>query len=100
MTRTGQTEHMKDDAITVAEVFGEVSEAAVTLEAVTVSREVAVVTDISYYLHDRKSVISVTNQVTGQQNTLLKSKSKRIISSANILPVFIRNPQLYTTKAF
>jgi hypothetical protein len=42
ITRTGQTEHIKDKAkaITVAEVFKEVLEAAVTLEAVTVSREV------------------------------------------------------------
>jgi hypothetical protein len=48
MTRTGQTEHMEDDAITVAEVFGEVSEAAVTLEAVTVFREVKAAADMIY----------------------------------------------------
>jgi hypothetical protein len=42
ITRTGQTKHIKDkaEAITVAEVFREGSEAAVTLEAVTVSGEV------------------------------------------------------------
>jgi hypothetical protein len=42
ITRTRQTEHIKDKAkaITVAEVFREVSEAAVTLEAVTVFEEV------------------------------------------------------------
>jgi hypothetical protein len=41
ITRTGQTEHIKDraKAITVAEVFREISEAAVTLEVVTVFRE-------------------------------------------------------------
>jgi hypothetical protein len=61
--RTGQTEHIKDkaEAITVAEVFGEALEAVVTLEAVTVSGEVAAVADMSHYLHDRRSVISVTN---------------------------------------
>jgi hypothetical protein len=62
-TRTGQTEHIEDkaEAITVAEVFGEALEVVVTLEVVTVSGEVTVVADISYYLHDRKSVIFVTN---------------------------------------
>jgi hypothetical protein len=41
MTRTGQTEHIKDraEAITVAEVFKEISEVAVTSEAVMVFRE-------------------------------------------------------------
>jgi hypothetical protein len=65
-TRTRQTKHIKDKAkvITVTEVFREVSEAAVTLKAVTVFREVITVTNISYYLHNRRSVISVTNQVT------------------------------------
>jgi hypothetical protein len=50
MTRTGQTEHMEDEAeaITVAEVFGEVSEAAVTSEAVTVSGEVQAAADMIY----------------------------------------------------
>jgi hypothetical protein len=47
----------------VTEVFKEASEAIVTSEAVTVSREVATVADISYYLYNRKSVTSVTNQV-------------------------------------
>jgi hypothetical protein len=93
---------MKDKAkaITVAEVFGEASEAAVTSEAVTVSGEVAAVADISHHLHDRKSITSATNQVAGQQNTLLKSGSKRTTSSANTPPVFIRNPQPHTTRAF
>jgi hypothetical protein len=42
ITRTGQTEHIKDEAeaITMTEVFREVLEAAVTLKAVTVSGEV------------------------------------------------------------
>jgi hypothetical protein len=62
-TRTGQTEYIKDEAeaITVAEVFREALEAVVTSETVTVSGEVAVVTDMSYYLHDRRSVTFVTN---------------------------------------
>jgi hypothetical protein len=51
----------KAEVITVAEVFGEASEAVVTSEAVTVSGEVAVVADMSHYLHDRRSVISATN---------------------------------------
>jgi hypothetical protein len=84
----------------VTEVFKKALEAIVTSEAVTVSKEVATVVNISYYLHNRKSVISVTNQVAGQQNTLLKSKSKRITSLANISPVFIKNSQLYIIKAF
>jgi hypothetical protein len=50
ITRTGQTEHIEDKAkaITVAEVFGEVSEAAVTSEAVTVSGEVQTAADMIY----------------------------------------------------
>jgi hypothetical protein len=42
ITRTEQTKYIKDkaEAITVAEVFREVLKAAVTLEAITVSREV------------------------------------------------------------
>jgi hypothetical protein len=63
ITRTGLTEHIKDktEAITVTEVFREALKTAVTLEAVTVSEEVTIVTNISYYLHDRKSVIFITN---------------------------------------
>jgi hypothetical protein len=102
MTRTEQTEHIEDkaEAITMAEVFEEVSETVVTSEAVTVSGEVVAVTDMSYYLHNRRSVTSATNRVAGQQNTLLKNGSKRTTSSANTPPVFIRNPQPYTTRAF
>jgi hypothetical protein len=42
ITRTEQTKHIKDkaEAITVAEVFGEVLKAVVTLKTVTVSKEV------------------------------------------------------------
>jgi hypothetical protein len=39
---------MKDDVITVAKVFGEVSEAAVTSEVVTVFREVKAAADMIY----------------------------------------------------
>jgi hypothetical protein len=48
ITRTGQTEHIKDKAITVAEALKEVSEAAVTSEAVTVSGKVKTAADIIY----------------------------------------------------
>jgi hypothetical protein len=50
ITRTKQTEHIKDKAkaITVAEVFGEVSKAVVTSEAITVSGEVQITADIIY----------------------------------------------------
>jgi hypothetical protein len=67
ITRTGQTKHIKDKAkaTTVAEVFKEASEATVALEAVAVFREAKAVTNISYYLHIRKSAIFVTSQVTG-----------------------------------
>jgi hypothetical protein len=47
----------------VAKVFKKALEATVTLETVTVFKEIAIVTDISYYLHNKRSVISVTNQV-------------------------------------
>jgi hypothetical protein len=48
MTRTGQTEHIKDEVITVAKAFKEVSEAAVTLEVITVLRKVKAVADMIY----------------------------------------------------
>jgi hypothetical protein len=66
--RTRQTKHIKDkaEAITVAKVFGEALEAAVTSEVITVSGEVTVVANISHYLHNKKSVTSITNQVASQ----------------------------------
>jgi hypothetical protein len=50
ITRTEQTKHIKNKvkAITVTEVFREVSEAIITLKAVTVSREVQTTADIIY----------------------------------------------------
>jgi hypothetical protein len=75
----------------VAEVSGKASEATVALEAVAVFREAEAVTNMSYYLHVKRSVISVTSQVAGQQSTLLKSGNKHIISLVNILLVFIRH---------
>jgi hypothetical protein len=93
---------MKDEAeaTTVAEVSEEASEATVASEAVAVSGEAEVVTDMSYYLHVRRSVISVTSQVAGQQSTLLKSRNKHMISSVNIPLVFIRHLWPYITRAF
>jgi hypothetical protein len=63
ITRTRQTEHIKDEAeaITVAKVSKKALEATVALEAVTVSGEAEAVTDMSYYLHVKKSVIFVTS---------------------------------------
>jgi hypothetical protein len=46
--RTEQTKHMKNNVITVAEVFREVLKAAVTLEVITVFREVKAAADIIY----------------------------------------------------
>jgi hypothetical protein len=83
----------------VAEVSREFLKAAVSSEAVTVSREIKTITNISYYLHVKRTVTSATNQVTSQQNTHLKSKSKRTTNSINTLLIFIKNPQLYTTRA-
>jgi hypothetical protein len=63
ITRTGQTEHIKDKAkaTTVAEVSREASEATVALEAVAVSKEAKAVADMSHHLHVRRSVTSATN---------------------------------------
>jgi hypothetical protein len=99
ITRTRQTKHIKDEtkAITVAEVSEKALETAVTSEARAVFVKAEAVADITH-LHVRKSVISATNQVVGQQNTLLKSRSKRTTSLASTLSVFIRNPQLYTIR--
>jgi hypothetical protein len=54
---------MKDkaEATTVAEVSRKALEAIIALEAVTVFREAEAVADISYYLHVKKSVTSVTS---------------------------------------
>jgi hypothetical protein len=102
ITRIGQTKHIEDkaEAITRAEVSREASEAAVASEAVAVSAEVKAVADMTHYLHVRRSVISVTSQVAGQQNTLLKSGNKHMTSSANIPLVFIRHLRPYITRAF
>jgi hypothetical protein len=63
ITRTKQTKHIKNKAktTTVAEVSGKALEVTVDLKAVTVSEEAETVTNISYYLHVKKSVISVTS---------------------------------------
>jgi hypothetical protein len=102
ITRTRQTEHIKDEAeaTTVAEVSRKASKAIVASEAVAVSGEAEAVADISYYLHVRKSVTSVTSQVAGQQSTLLKSGNKHITSSVNILLIFIKHSRPYITRAF
>jgi hypothetical protein len=63
ITRIKKTEHIKNkaEAITRAEVSREASEAAVALEAVAVSAEVKAVTNITYYLQVKKSVIFITS---------------------------------------
>jgi hypothetical protein len=100
--RIRQTKHIKNKtkAITRTEVFREALKAVVASEAIAVSAEVKTVTNITYYLHIKKSVISITSQITSQQSTLLKSKNKHITSSVNIPLVFIRHSQLYIIKAF
>jgi LysM repeat protein len=100
--RTGQTEHIKDKtkAITVAEVSKKALKATVASEAVTVSREIKAVTNITRHLHARGSVIFITSQVAGQQNTLLKSRNKHITSLVNIPLVFIRHPRPHIIRAF
>jgi hypothetical protein len=75
ITRTGQTEHIKNEAITVTEALEEVSEAAITSEAVTVSREVKAAADIIHQ-HVRRSATFVINQAASQQSTLLKNARK------------------------
>jgi hypothetical protein len=102
ITRTGQTKHIKDkaEATTVIEVSRKASEATVALETVAVSRKAKAVTNISYYLHVKRSVIFITSQVAGQQSTLLKNKNKYITSSVNISLVFIKHSQLYIIRAF
>jgi hypothetical protein len=102
ITRIKQTKYIKNKAEVIirAEVFREALEATVALEAVVVSEKAEVVTNISYYLYVKKSVISITSQVTGQQSTLLKNRNKHIISLVNILLVFIKYSQLYIIRAF
>jgi hypothetical protein len=48
ITKTEQTKHIKDNAITIEKVFRKVSEAAVTLKAVTVFREIKTIANIIY----------------------------------------------------
>jgi hypothetical protein len=102
ITRIEQTKHIKDktEAITGAEVSRKASETAVASEAVAVFAEVKTVANITHYLHVKRSVISVTSQVAGQQSTLLKNGNKYMTSLVNILLVFIRHSQLYIIRAF
>jgi hypothetical protein len=67
---------------------------------VAVFAEAKAITNMTYYLHVKRSVTSVTNQVASQQSTLLKSGNKHITSSVNILLVFIRYSRPYITRAF
>jgi hypothetical protein len=48
ITRTGQTKHIKNKAITVAKAFKEVLKAIVTLEVVTFFREIKTAANIIY----------------------------------------------------
>jgi hypothetical protein len=50
----------------VTEVSRKALEAIVALKAVTVSKETKAIADISYYLHIKRSITSVTSQVTNQ----------------------------------
>jgi hypothetical protein len=102
ITRTKQTKHIKNKAkvTIVAEVSEKALKVIVALKAVAVFGEAKVVADISYYLYVRRSAISITSQVAGQQSTLLKSKNKYITSLVNILLIFIKHLRLYITRAF
>jgi hypothetical protein len=93
ITRTKQTEHIKDKAkaTTVTKVSGKALEATVASKAIAVSEKAKAITNISYYLHVRRSAISAISQVAGQQSTLLKSRNKHITSLVNISLVFIRH---------
>jgi hypothetical protein len=61
--RIKQTKHIKDKikVITRAEVFKEASKATIASKAVAVSAEVKTVTDITYYLHVKRSIIFITS---------------------------------------
>jgi hypothetical protein len=48
ITRTKQTKHIKNKAITITKAFRKVSKAVVTSEAITVSRKVKTIADIIY----------------------------------------------------
>jgi hypothetical protein len=84
----------------VTEVSRKALEAVVTSEIIAVFKEVKTITNITYYLHVKRSVIFITSQVAGQQSTLLKSRNKYIISLVNILLIFIKHSQLYIIRAF
>jgi hypothetical protein len=45
----------------VTKVFKKASEATVALKAIAVSREAEAITNISYYLHVKRSAISATS---------------------------------------
>jgi hypothetical protein len=61
ITRIKQTKHIKNKAkaIIKAEVFKKALEITVTLKAIAVFAKVKAITNITYYLHIRKSVIFV-----------------------------------------
>jgi hypothetical protein len=101
ITRTRQTEHIKDkaEAPTIAEASGEALEATVTSKVIAVSGEAKAITNITY-LHVRRNVTFITSQVAGQQSTLLKSGNKHIISLVNILLVFIKYSRPHIIRAF
>jgi hypothetical protein len=63
--RTEQTKHIKDKAkaTTVSKVFEKALKATIALEIIAVSKKTKAITNISYYLHVRRSVIFITSQV-------------------------------------
>jgi HJR/Mrr/RecB family endonuclease len=50
----------------MTEVSKKALKATVALKAITVSKEIKIITNISCYLHARKSVIFITNQIISQ----------------------------------
>jgi hypothetical protein len=61
--RTKQTKYIEDKtkAITVTEVSGKALKATIALKAVAVFGEIKTITNITCYLHARRSVIFITS---------------------------------------
>jgi hypothetical protein len=63
ITRIKQTKHIKNktEAITRAEVSKKALKTTVASKTIAVSAEVKAITDITYYLYVKRSIISVTS---------------------------------------
>jgi hypothetical protein len=63
ITRTKQTKHIKNKAkvTIITEVFKKALKVTVALKTITVFKKIKTVTDITYYLHVKKSVTFITS---------------------------------------